>query len=185
MSVGKIKSQTKSFSDEVNNLDGTVSDSKFAQHFGSAVDYAGNQLNATESEVLDFSTRTAGAFSNLGGNVYELAGWGGELASVFSSSELASGSFNAALNQLMGTTKGSENARAKAGELLGVTPEEFQALMTNDPTDTLLDIGKAMEGLSATDKFQAAGILGGGYGDDFFQKMVGKTDEWPGTYLYL
>ncbi len=178
VSVGKIKSQLKSYSDEVMGASGAVDDSKFAQHFGSAVDFAGNELNATESEVLDFSTRTAGAFSNLGGNMYELAGWGGELASVFSSSELGAGSFNAALNQLMGTTKGSENARAKAGELLGVTPEEFQALMTNDPTDTLLDIGKAMEGLSATEKFQAAGILGGGYGDDFFQKMVGKTDEW-------
>ncbi len=180
VSVGKIKSQLKSYSSEVKDASGAVNDSKFAQHFGSAVDFAGNELNATESEVLDFSTRTAGAFSNLGGNMYELAGWGGELASVFSSSELASGSFNAALNQLMGTTKGSENARAKAGELLGVTPEEFQALMTNDPTDTLLDIGKAMEGLSDTDRFQAAGILGGGYGDDFFQKMVGKTDEWRG-----
>ena len=87
--VGKIKSQTKSFTDEVKNLDGTISDSKFAQHFGSAVDFAGNELNATEAQVLDFSTRTAGAFSNLGGNVYELAGCGGELASVFSSSELA------------------------------------------------------------------------------------------------
>ncbi len=180
VSVGKIKSQLKSYSDEVKDASGAVNDSKFAQHFGSAVDFAGNELNATESEVLDFSTRTAGAFSNLGGNMYELAGWGGELASVFSSSELASGSFNAALNQLMGTTKGSENARAKAGELLGVTPEEFQELMTNDPTDTLLDIGKAMEGLSDAERFQAAGILGGGYGDDFFQKMVGKTDEWRG-----
>ena len=180
VSVGKIKSQLKSYSDEVKDASGAVNDSKFAQHFGSAVDFAGNELNATESEVLDFSTRTAGAFSNLGGNMYELAGWGGELASVFSSSELASGSFNAALNQLMGTTKGSENARAKAGELLGVTPEEFQELMTNDPTDTLLNIGKAMEGLSDTERFQAAGILGGGYGDDFFQKMVGKTEEWRG-----
>ncbi len=180
VSVGKIKSQLKSYSDEVKDASGAVNDSKFAQHFGSAVDFAGNELNATESEVLDFSIRTAGAFSNLGGNMYELAGWGGELASVFSSSELASGSFNAALNQLMGTTKGSENARAKAGELLGVTPEEFQELMTNDPTDTLLNIGKAMEGLSDTERFQAAGILGGGYGDDFFQKMVGKTEEWRG-----
>ena len=174
VAVGKVKSQLKSLPE------GATDAADFAQKFGSAVDFAGNSMNATEAEVLDFSTRTAGAFSTLGGSAYEVAGWGGSLASVFSSSELAAGSFNAALNQLMGTTKGSDMARAKAGELLGVTPDEFKELMANDPTDTLLRLGEAMEGLGTADQFQAAGILGGGYGDDFFVKMSGHTAEWRG-----
>jgi TP901 family phage tail tape measure protein len=174
VAVGKVKSQLKSLPE------GATDAADFAQKFGSAVDFAGNSMNATEAEVLDFSTRTAGAFSTLGGSAYEVAGWGGSLASVFSSSELAAGSFNAALNQLRGTTKGSDMARAKAGELLGVTPDEFKELMANDPTDTLLRLGEAMEGLGTADQFQAAGILGGGYGDDFFVKMSGHTAEWRG-----
>ena len=174
VAVGKVKSQLKSLPEGAENA------TDFARKFGSAVDYAGNSMNATEAEVLDFSTRTAGAFSGLGGSAYEVAGWGGSLASVFSSSELAAGSFNAALNQLMGTTKGSDMARAKAGELLGVTPDEFKELMANDPTETLLRLGEAMEDLGNAERFEAAGILGGGYGDDFFNKMAGHTAEWRG-----
>jgi TP901 family phage tail tape measure protein len=178
VSMGKIKSQLKSFPDEMNGSLGKVDDAKFAQHMGSAIDFVGNSLNATEADVLSFSTRTAGSFSTLGGSGYELAGWGGELSSVFSSSELAAGSFNAALSNLMGTTKGSANARGKAGELLGVSSDEFKDLMTNDPTETMLRLGSAMEGLGTADRFQAAGILGGGYGDDVFLKMIGHTKEW-------
>jgi len=137
-------------------------------------------MNATEQEVLDFSTRTAGALSLLGGSAYELAGWGGATASVFSSSQLAAGSFNAALTQLTGTTKGSQEAQAKAAELLGITAEEFLHLMATDPTDTILRLGNALEGLDPEEATKAAGILGGGYGDDFFKKMVGHTDEWRG-----
>ena len=48
---------------------------QFARNFGSAVDFAGNSMNATEQEVLDFSTRTAGALSLLGGSAYELASY--------------------------------------------------------------------------------------------------------------
>jgi len=174
VAVGKVQSQLKKLPD------GVEDSAQFARNFGSAVDFAGNSMNATEQEVLDFSTRTAGALSLLGGSAYELAGWGGATASVFSSSQLAAGSFNAALTQLTGTTKGSQEAQAKAAELLGITAEEFLHLMATDPTDTILRLGNALEGLDPEEATKAAGILGGGYGDDFFKKMVGHTDEWRG-----
>ena len=174
VSVGKVQSQLKT-------LPEGISDSaEFARNFGSAVDYAGNSMNATEEEVLDFSTRTAGALSLLGGSAYELAGWGGATASVFSSSQLAAGSFNAALTQLTGTTKGSVAAQEKAAELLGITSDEFVNLMSTDPTDTILRLGNALESLDPSEATKTAGILGGGYGDDFFKKMIGHTDEWRG-----
>lgn len=174
VSVGKVQSQLKA-------LPEGISDSaEFARNFGSAVDYAGNSMNATEEEVLDFSTRTAGALSLLGGTAYEIAGWGGATASVFSSSQLAAGSFNAALTNLTGTTKGSINAQNEAAELLGITAEEFLHLMATDPTDTVLRLGNALEGLDPEEATKAAYILGSGYGDDFFKKMIGHTDEWRG-----
>ncbi len=172
--VGKVQSQLKALPE------GAGDSAEFARKFGSAVDYAGNSMNATEAEVLDFSTRTAGALSLLGGSAYEIAGWGGATASVFSSSQLAAGSFNAALTQLTGTTKGSVNAQEKAAELLGITSDEFTRLMSTDPTDTVLRLGNALEELDPADATKAAGILGGGYGDDFFKKMIGHTDEWRG-----
>jgi len=174
VSIGKVQSQLKALPEGVGDS------AQFARNFGSAVDFAGNSMNATEQEVLDFSTRTAGALSLLGGSAYEIAGWGGATASVFSSSQLAAGSFNAALNQLTGTTKGSQEAQAKAAELLGITSDEFVNLMATDPTDTVLRLGSALEELDPAAATQAAGILGGGYGDDFFKKMVGHTDEWRG-----
>ena len=174
VSIGKVQSQLKALPEGVGDS------AAFARNFGSAVDFAGNSMNATEQEVLDFSTRTAGALSLLGGSAYEIAGWGGATASVFSSSQLAAGSFNAALNQLTGTTKGSQEAQAKAAELLGITSDEFVNLMATDPTDTVLRLGSALEELDPAAATQAAGILGGGYGDDFFKKMVGHTDEWRG-----
>lgn len=174
VSVGKVQSQLKT-------LPEGISDSaEFARNFGSAVDYAGNSMNATEEEVLDFSTRTAGALSLLGGTAYEIAGWGGATASVFSSSQLAAGSFNAALTQLTGTTKGSVAAQEEAAKLLGITSEEFVHLMSTDPTDTILRLGNALESLDPSEATKTAGILGGGYGDDFFKKMIGHTDEWRG-----
>lgn len=174
VAVGKVQSQLKKLPD------GVEDSAQFARNFGSAVDYAGNSMNATEQEVLDFSTRTAGALSLLGGSAYELAGWGGATASVFSSSQLAAGSFNAALTQLTGTTKGSVAAQEKAAELLGITSDEFVNLMATDPTDTVLRLGNALEELDPAEATKAAGILGGGYGDDFFKKMIGHTDEWRG-----
>ncbi|HRT17809.1 MAG TPA: phage tail tape measure protein [Methanothrix sp.] len=174
VAVGKVQSQLKKLPE------GVEDSAQFARNFGSAVDFAGNSMNATEQEVLDFSTRAAGALSLLGGSAYELAGWGGATASVFSSSQLAAGSFNAALTQLTGTTKGSQEAQEKAAELLGVTSEEFMKLISTDPTDTILRLGNALEELDPAEATKAAGILGGGYGDDFFKKMIGHTDEWRG-----
>ncbi len=166
--IGKIKGQLKSLPE------GVQDSSEFARQFGSAVDYVGNNFNATEKDVLDFSTRVAGSMSALGAGAYEVAGWGGMLSSVFPSAERAAGSFDALLNQL--TT--NEKSQAEAASLLGVSTEEFMQAMTTDPSDTILRIGSALEGLPA-DKLQSvAKTLGGSYGNDALIKMVGHTDEW-------
>jgi len=166
--IGKIKSQLKSLPE------GVQDSSEFARQFGSAVDYVGNNFNATEKDVLDFSTRVAGSMSSLGAGAYEVAGWGGMLSSVFPSAERAAGSFDALLNQL--TT--NEKSQAEAASLLGVSTEEFMQAMSTDPSDTILRIGSALEGLPADKLLSTAKTLGGSYGMDALTKMVGHTDEW-------
>ncbi|MFA5408151.1 MAG: phage tail tape measure protein, partial [Bacilli bacterium] len=166
--IGKIKGQLKSLPE------GVQDSSEFARQFGSAVDYVGNNFNATEKDVLDFSTRVAGSMSSLGAGAYEVAGWGGMLSSVFPSAERAAGSFDALLNQL--TT--NEKSQAEAASLLGVSTEEFMQAMSTDPTDTILRIGSALESLPADKLLSTAKALGGSYGMDALTKMVGHTDEW-------
>ncbi len=166
--IGKIKGQLKSLPE------GAKDSTDFARQFGSAVDYVGNNFNATERDVLDFSTRVAGSMSALGGGAYEVAGWGGMLSSVFPSAERAAGSFDALLTQL--TT--NEDAQAKAAELLGMSTDEFMQAMSTDPSDTLLRIGSALEALPADQLLSTAKTLGGAYGMDTLTKMVGHTDEW-------
>ena len=166
--IGKIKGQLKSLPE------GVQDSSEFARQFGSAVDYVGNNFNATEKDVLDFSTRVAGSMSSLGAGAYEVAGWGGMLSSVFPSAERAAGSFDALLNQL--TT--NEKSQAEAASLLGVSTEEFMQAMSTDPSDTILRIGSALEGLPADKLLSTAKTLGGSYGMDALTKMVGHTDEW-------
>lgn len=168
VSIGKIKSQLKS-------LPEGVSDStEFAKQMGSAIDYVGNNFNATEKDVLEFSTRTAGSLSALGGNAYEIAGWGGMLASVFPSAERAAGSFDSLLTQLTTNT----DSQTAAADLLGVSTEEFMQAMSTDPSDTLLNIGSALEGLPADKLLSMTKDLGGAYGMDALTKMVGHTEEW-------
>ncbi len=166
--IGKIKGQLKSLPE------GAKDSTDFARQFGSAVDYVGNNFNATERDVLDFSTRVAGSMSSLGAGAYEIAGWGGMLSSVFPSAERAAGSFDALLTQL--TT--NEDAQAKAAELLGVSTEEFMQAMSTDPSDTLLRIGSALEALPADQLLSVTKTLGGSYGMDALNKMIGHTDEW-------
>jgi TP901 family phage tail tape measure protein len=166
--IGKIKGQLKSLPE------GVQDSSEFARQFGSAVDYVGNNFNATEKDVLDFSTRVAGSMSSLGAGAYEVAGWGGMLSSVFPSAERAAGSFDALLNQL--TT--NEKSQAEAASLLGMSTEEFMQAMSTDPSDTILRIGSALEGLPAEKLLTTAKTLGGSYGMDALVKMVGHTDEW-------
>jgi TP901 family phage tail tape measure protein len=166
--IGKIKGQLKSLPE------GVQDSSEFARQFGSAVDYVGNNFNATEKDVLDFSTRVAGSMSSLGAGAYEVAGWGGMLSSVFPSAERAAGSFDALLGQL--TT--NEKSQAEAASLLGVSTEEFMQAMSTDPSDTILRIGSALEGLPADKLLSTAKTLGGSYGMDALTKMVGHTDEW-------
>jgi TP901 family phage tail tape measure protein len=166
--IGKIKGQLKSLPE------GVQDSSEFARQFGSAVDYVGNNFNATEKDVLDFSTRVAGSMSSLGAGAYEVAGWGGMLSSVFPSAERAAGSFDALLNQL--TT--NEKSQAEAASLLGVSTEEFMQAMSTDPSDTILRIGSALESLPADKLLSTAKTLGGSYGMDALTKMIGHTDEW-------
>ena len=168
VAMGKIKSQLKS-------LPEGVSDStEFARQMGSAIDSVGNNYNATEKDVLDFATRTSGSLSALGGNAYEIAGWGGMLASVFPSAERAAGSFDSLLTQLTTNT----DSQSAAAELLGVSTNEFMQSMSTDPSDTLLRIGSAMEALPADQLLSTAKALGGSYGMDTLTKMVGHTEEW-------
>jgi len=166
VAVGKVQGQLKS-------LDGLDS-SQFARNFGSAVDYIGNNFNATEKDVLDFSTRVSGSLSALGGSAYEIAGWGGMLSSVFPSAERAAGSFDALLNQLTTNTE----SQAMAAELLSTNTEDFMRAMTTDPTDTLLRIGSALEALPSEKLMETTKTLGGTYGMDTLTKMVGHTEEW-------
>lgn len=166
VAVGKVQGQLKS-------LDGLDS-AQFARNFGSAVDYIGNNFNATEKDVLDFSTRVSGSLSALGSSAYEIAGWGGMLSSVFPSAERAAGSFDALLNQLTTNTE----SQAVAAELLGTNTEDFMRAMTTDPTDTLLRIGSALEALPSEKLMETTKTLGGTYGMDTLNKMVGHTEEW-------
>lgn len=166
VAVGKVQGQLKS-------LDGLDS-AQFARNFGSAVDYIGNNFNATEKDVLDFSTRVSGSLSALGSSAYEIAGWGGMLSSVFPSAERAAGSFDALLNQLTTNTE----SQAIAAELLSTNTEDFMRAMTTDPTDTLLRIGSALEALPSEKLMETTKTLGGTYGMDTLNKMVGHTEEW-------
>jgi len=168
VAIGKIKGQLKSLPE------GAADSADFAQKFGSAVDYVGNNFNATEKDVLEFSTRVSGSMSSLGAGAYEVAGWGGMLSSVFPSAERAAGSFDSLLTQLTTNT----DSQSKAAELLGVSTDEFMQSMSTDPSDTLLNIGKAMEGLPADKLLTTAKALGGSYGMDTLVKMVGHTEEW-------
>lgn len=168
VSIGKIKGQLKSLPEGAEGAD------TFAQHFGSAVDSVGNNLNATEADVLNFATRVSGTLSGLGANAYEIAGWGGVLSSVFPSAELAAGSFDSAITNLTTNT----DAQSAATKLLGVSTEEFMRQMSTDPTATLLSIGQALEGLPADKVLEVSKALGGSYGMDVFTKMIGHTEEW-------
>jgi TP901 family phage tail tape measure protein len=166
--IGKIKGQLKSLPE------GASDSADFAMKFGSAVDYVGNNFNATEKDVLDFSTRVSGSMSALGAGAYEVAGWGGMLSSVFPSAERAAGSFDSLLTNLTTNT----DSQSKAAEVLGITTEEFMQQMTQDPSATLLSLGKAMEGLPTDKLMETAKTLGGAYGMDTLVKMVGHTEEW-------
>lgn len=168
VAIGKIKGQLKGLPEGVTGAD------EFAQHFGSAVDSVGNNLNATEADVLNFATRVSGTLSGLGANAYEIAGWGGVLSSVFPSAELAAGSFDSAITNLTTNT----DAQSAATNLLGVSTEEFMKQMSTDPTATLLSIGQALEGLPADKVLEVSKALGGSYGMDVFTKMIGHTEEW-------
>ena len=160
VSLGRIKSQLKTLPDEAKDS------AQFAVHFGSAVDQLGNRYNATESQILDFSTRTAGALSTMGAGAYDVAGWGAMLSSVFLSAELAAGSFNSMLDNLTSTTTTGQNAREKAAEMLGVTADEFNRLLNSDPSETILRVVEGLEKLPKEERASAAGLIGGSYGKD-------------------
>lgn len=166
--VGKIKSQLKSLPE------GASGAADFAQKFGSAVDVMGNNYNATEKDILDFSTRVSGSMSALGANAYDVAGWGGMLTSVFPSAERAAGSFDALLTQLTTNTQ----SQSQAADLLGVSTEDFMKAMTTDPSGTLLNIGRALDGLPTDKLMEVTKTLGGAYGQDALVKMVGHTEDY-------
>jgi len=168
VAIGKIKGQLKSLPEGAEGAD------EFAQHFGSAVDSVGNNLNATEADVLNFATRVSGTLSGLGANAYEIAGWGGVLSSVFPSAERAAGAFDSAITNLTTNT----DAQTAATDLLGISVEEFMQQISQDPTATLLSIGQALENLPADKVLEVSKALGGSYGMDVFTKMIGHTEEW-------
>jgi len=165
-SISKIRSQMKVLPAEAQTA------SSFAVHMGSAIDVMGNNYNATEAQILEFSTRVGGSLSTLGAGAYDVAGWGGMLTSVFPSAERAAGSFDSLLTNLTTNT----DAQAKASEMLGISTSDFMAEMQTDPSETILKLSDAMS--ESNNQLADAKTLGGSYGMDTLVKMTGHTDEY-------
>ncbi|MFA5376564.1 MAG: phage tail tape measure protein [Dehalococcoidia bacterium] len=165
-SISKIRSQMKTLPEEAKTASG------FATHMGSAIDVMGNNYNATEAQILEFSTRVGGSLSTLGAGTYDVAGWGGMLTSVFPSAERAAGSFDSLLTNLTTNTE----AQSKASEMLGISTEDFMQSMQTDPSETIFKLSDAMA--QSNNQLADAKALGGTYGMDTLVKMTGHTDDY-------
>jgi len=165
VSVGKIRAQVRDQGQDAVD---------FATRFGSANNALGNAYNATEKDILDFSTRVAGSASVLNMANSDIAAWGAMLSSVFPSAERAAGSFDSLLTQLTSNTQ----SQSEAAKLLGVSTEDFNKQIATTPTETILSLVDALGKLPEEARLASAKLLGGAYGMDALVKAIGKTNEY-------
>jgi TP901 family phage tail tape measure protein len=144
------------------------------ENLASAIDWVGNNLAATEAETMAAMQKMSGLGAMYGMTASEAAGFGGSLIALGMDADSA-GTLTSSL-----MTKITDPAMwGKAGELVGMTAEEFGSLATTDVDSALLDIASALEQIE--DPMERASAIAdlklGTEAAKPLLKMVGHTEE--------
>jgi len=111
----------------------------------SALNSLSQSLATGADSILNITERSASAFKALGFTAAEALGLGGAISALGRRSEVAASS----LERIIVSLITPEGAR-KFSRFLGVTIQDFRDMVDADPTEALLSILRAFDGLSKT-----------------------------------
>lgn len=107
-------------------------------NLGSSIVALGNSVGAKESDIVEFSTRIAGAGTNAHMTTAEIVGLGAGLSSLGLEPEAGASAISKTINAMtLATAKGGPQLTNFA-KVSGITAKEFQDSWKKDPTETLL-----------------------------------------------
>lgn len=141
----------------------------------------GNNSATTESQIVNFSTRLASAFTVAGATEDQILG----IASAFSSMGLRAEAGGSALSKIItsisdAAINGGNDLRVYA-ETAGLLPEKFAAIAAENPVEALVLFGEGLarlqaEGRSITPVLDALG-LGGLRTSEAFRLLALNSDQ--------
>jgi TP901 family phage tail tape measure protein len=102
---------------------------------GSAIVDLGNKSAATESGIVDFTTRISGAGKIAGLQAAEIAGIGAAFASVGVEAEAGGTAIQKVLIEMTKAASQGGDALQTFAEVTGLTAEQFQSLAKSDPAE--------------------------------------------------
>jgi len=145
-----------------------------SMNLAAAVDYVGNNLAATEAQVMPAAQKMSGLGSMYGMTATDALGLAGSLIDLGMQAERA-GTLTSSL-----MTKLTDPASwGRAGELIGMTADEFGRLATEDIDEAILEIAEALEAIAdPAERAQAiADLKLGTEAAQPLLKMVGHTED--------
>lgn len=111
---------------------------EYAENFGSALTYVGDQFAATADEVLEVSNRMAGLSTIIGANQYDLIGLAAEMKNLGLSSESSSSAMTRVFMTINNAVATGDDTLEEFAEVSNMTVEQFKKAWGDDAVDTFL-----------------------------------------------
>lgn len=145
-----------------------------AENLASAIDFVGNNMAATEAETMAAMQKMSGMGAMYGMAASEAAALSGSLIALGMNADSAGTLTSTLMSKITNPA-----AWEKAGNLIGMTAEEFGNLATTDVDEALLEIAEALEAIEdPMERAQAlADLKLGEEATKPLLKMVGHTED--------
>lgn len=159
-----IESATESFGRLANlfntDANGNMADPNFFQRIGSAISYTADRSVTSEKAISAMLTKIGAVGRQAGMSVQEVTAFASALSSVGLAPEISSGFMTRFFGSLNKAVAGGTEGMAGYAKALGVTTDEFENLVRNDPNKLLTNMLETMQGMDSVQQTSFLGNMG-------------------------
>lgn len=147
-------------------------------NLGSTVVALGNNMATTESQIVEFAQRLAGAGASAGMSEAEILALGGAMASVGLNAEAGGTAMTQVLSEITKAAALGGTELETFAEIAGMSAEEFANKWQSDPMSALTEFISGLGELESSEQLQALDELGlaGVRTSDTLRRLAGNSE---------
>lgn len=127
---------------------------------GSTIVELGNKSAATESQIIEFGQRLAGAFAQVGASEADVLGFGAAMASVGLNAEAGGTAMTRVVNGMIEATALGGESLATFADVAGISVDEFKQLFEEDAAGAISTFVTGLSELESSEMLSVFETLG-------------------------